>query len=334
MVESVCGQPRLLEDLLMAETENQVFEALAHWFSGEFSCLIFEPVTDRLARRALSRRDGDPLPRRSLVLEAYRSGAFGSIGRSDPDAVSFIESGRLPDLPNIMRLAAWPIGQPDADPLAIVLLGGGEPTPFDDPLCRELLQKVGRWAAVALTKIRKKAELEAMCLRDPLTGLLNRHGLSVAFGTFVSHLRRQRSEGLVGILDLDDFKTVNDTWGHLAGDCLLENVTMRLRKTFRGSDLLGRLGGDEFVFVAEASNRNVLPLLMERISRAFSRPFVLPEGQERHLGVSAGLHFFSPESPRLEDLLREADVALYRSKRGKGNRDAFFVLCESSQGVG
>ena len=336
ILESVGGQNRLLEDLLMAETEEQIFASLAHWFPKEPSFLVLELVTDRLARRARPRRDAgaEHLPRRSLVYEAYRSGVFQPLERSDPAAASFVEANRFPALPDTLCLAAWPIGQPEADPLAIVLLGGRETAPFEDPLCRELLLKVGRWAAIALTRIRKKAELETLCIRDPLTGLLNRYGLSVAFETFVGHLRRQRFEGLLGILDLDDFKPVNDTWGHPAGDALLEDVAMRLRKTFRGSDLLGRLGGDEFVFVAESPNRGSFPLLMERISRAFGRPFVLPEGQEMHLGLSAGLHLFSPESPRLEDLLREADTALYTAKRRKGNRDSFFVLCEGPPGGG
>lgn len=335
-LESVGGQNRLLEDLLMAETEEQILAALLDWISNEPSLHVLETVTDRMARRARPRLDAgaDSLPRRSLVYEAHRSGALQSLDRADPSAASFVEASRFGALPEILCLAAWPIGQPEADPLAILLLGGRETAPFGDLRCRELLLKVSRWAALALRRIRKKVELETLCLRDPLTGLLNRHGLSVAFETFVAHLQRQGAEGLLGILDLDDFKPVNDTWGHPAGDALLEEVAMRLNRTFRGNDLLGRLGGDEFVFVAKSPNRGALPVLMERISRAFARPFLLPEGHETHLGLSAGLHFFSPESSRLEDLLREADTALYKAKRRKGNRDSFFVLCGDPPGGG
>ncbi len=325
---------RLLEDLFMAETEVEVFEAFAAAFANDPAVSFVEPVIDRVARRFRSRRTlgESPLHRRSLVSDAYRSGIVQHLGVSDASLHSFVESRQFETHPDLSILVACPIVQTGGDPLAILLLGGREPVTFEDPRRRNLLRRISSWGEIALARIRKKAELEEMSLHDPLTGLLNRHGLFVAFRTFAGLLRRRGTEGLLCILDLDDFKRVNDSWGHPAGDALLEEVGSRLRKTLRESDLLGRLGGDEFVFVAESSDRASLPLLMSRVSKAFARPFILPEGQEMPLALSAGLLFFSPKTPRLDDLLREADRALYDAKRNKGTRETFFVLCEMPSG--
>ncbi len=218
--------------------------------------------------------------------------------------------------------------------MAILLLGGQGNRTFEDPSLRDLLRIISQWGSIALARIRKKSELEALCVRDPLTGLLNRHGFSVAFSSFSGSLRRRVFRGVLGALDLDDFKPINDAWGHPAGDAVLREVSSRLRKALRESDLLGRLGGDEFVFVAEASSKAALNSLMGRISRVFARPFLLPQGQQVTLSLSAGLLCFSPGSSDLDGLLREADAALYDAKRRKGERETFYVLCHEHSGVG
>ena len=327
---------RLLEDLFLAESEDEVFSGLSSALTKGAGLIFMEPVPDRTARGFRSRRlagDAAP-PRRSLVTESYRQRAPQLLKASDPSSTAFVESLRFDVFPSVVSLAAWPILQTGEDPLAILLLGGPGSRTFEDPALRDLLRNISQWGATALERIRKRSELEALCVRDPLTGLLNRHGFSVAFASFSGSLRRRGFKGVLGALDLDDFKPVNDSWGHPAGDVVLREVSSRLRKALRESDLLGRLGGDEFVFVAEASNKAALNSLMGRIARVFERPFPLPQGQQVTLSLSAGLLCFSPESSDLDGLLREADAALYDAKRRKGERETFYVLCHELSGVG
>ena len=327
---------RLLEDLFLAETEDEVFSGLSSALTKRTDLIFMEPVSDRTARGYRSRRlAGDPShPRRSLVTESYRQAAPQLLKASDPSSIAFVESLRFDVFPSVVSLCAWPILQAGEDPLAILLLGGQGARTFEDPSLRDLLRIISQWGSIALARIRKKSELEALCVRDPLTGLLNRHGFSVAFSSFSGSLRRRGFRGVLGALDLDDFKPINDAWGHPAGDAVLREVSSRLRKALRESDLLGRLGGDEFVFVAEASSKAALNSLMGRISRVFARPFLLPQGQQVTLSLSAGLLCFSPGSSDLDGLLREADAALYDAKRRKGERETFYVLCHEHSGVG
>ena len=327
---------RLLEDLFLVETEDEVFSLLSSVLTQGAGLIFVEPVSDRTARGFRSRRlAGTPSPpRRSLVTESFRQRAPQLLKASDPSFTSFVESLRFDVFSSVASLAAWPILQTGEDPLAILLLGGQWTRTFEDPALRDLLRNISNWGATALARIRKRSELEALCVRDPLTGLLNRHGFSVAFASFSGSLRRRGFKGVLGTLDLDDFKPVNDTWGHPAGDAVLREVSLRLRKALRESDLLGRLGGDEFVFVAEASHKAALNSLMGRIARVFERPFLLPQGQQVTLSLSAGLLCFSPESSDLDRLLREADAALYDAKRRKGERETFYVLCHELSGAG
>ena len=192
------------------------------------------------------------------------------------------------------------------------------------------MEELALRAAFAIDRIRLLARLEDLSVHDPLTGLLNRRGMGLAMTSFLASVERRKALGLVGILDLDDFRPVNDTYGHAAGDRLLVEISGRLRETFRESDLVGRLGGDEFVVVAEIPDRAHLPALIERLSRSFETPYLLPEGSGVRLsvGVSLGAILF-PESKGDPDLLlRHADLALYEIKRLKGHRTVWWKLWE------
>jgi diguanylate cyclase (GGDEF)-like protein len=126
------------------------------------------------------------------------------------------------------------------------------------------------------------------------------------------------------LLDLDDFKTVNDSLGHAAGDRLLVDVAQRLRDTMRGNDIVARLGGDEFAIVLDdvhASNGVVAAT--ERVLAALGEPFFI---QERTLRVHASIGIVTSEDTDalIEDHLRNADVAMYVAKsRGKGRYATF-----------
>jgi diguanylate cyclase (GGDEF)-like protein/PAS domain S-box-containing protein len=185
---------------------------------------------------------------------------------------------------------------------------------------------------------RLEHELEYQALHDPLTGLPNRrlfterlsHALSRAKGS------RNAESGLaVMFLDLDDFKAVNDSLGHEAGDGLLVAVAERLGETLRPQDTVARLGGDEFVVLLEETGPERGSVVADRISRVLAAPFALgdpPDSYETSTTVSLGITFTSgavhdtehESGIAPEDLLKEADAALYRAKeRGKAVVEIF-----------
>jgi diguanylate cyclase (GGDEF)-like protein/PAS domain S-box-containing protein len=154
---------------------------------------------------------------------------------------------------------------------------------------------------------------------DSLTRLPNR----VIFYDRLTHAiaRSGRLHGGVAVLfvDLDNFKPVNDEWGHAAGDLLLQQVGERLIRCVRDGDTVARIGGDEFVVLAESVVAlEVAQVIGERIVAALSEPFDLPFGRA-HIGASVGLAI-SDDASTPQSLVRAADVAVYRAKAEGGNK--------------
>ncbi len=172
---------------------------------------------------------------------------------------------------------------------------------------------------------RKQLEqqLTHLAFHDPLTGLANR----ALFRDRVSHAlalaRRQGSAITVVFLDLDDFKQVNDTMGHAEGDRLLGAVADRLRASARSADTVARFGGDEFAILLEDPAGGAGPAaLVDRLTRAMSRPFPLA-GNELYVTASIGIATAQADDSA-DDLLRNADMAMYTAKRrGKGRHETY-----------
>ena len=153
---------------------------------------------------------------------------------------------------------------------------------------------------------------------DSVTGLPNRALLSDRLAQETARARRAGSTFAVVLFDLDDFKEVNDTWGHAAGDRVLTMAAERARKCVRASDTLGRLGGDEFLAVLpEASEEGALAVA-EKLRAALAEPYALDSGPA-HVGASLGVAVFPAHADEPDILLSAADAALYTAKReGKG----------------
>lgn len=163
-----------------------------------------------------------------------------------------------------------------------------------------------------------QARLSRQALHDSLTGLANRSLLYDRLTHALAHAERARTKVGVIFLDLDNFKTINDSLGHVAGDELLVEVARRLAGVLRGSDLAARLGGDEFVVACEdLTDPQDLPLVAERVLGELNREVRL-RGHKVVVSASMGVAVSRPGSSP-DDLVRAADTAMYRAKRlGKG----------------
>lgn len=165
---------------------------------------------------------------------------------------------------------------------------------------------------------QKQAEeaLAYQAMHDNLTGLPNRYLLDDRLKVHVANALRGEEAFVFGVLDLDDFKNVNDTLGHANGDKLLVAVAERIRKCLRTTDTVARLGGDEFVFVygcPVGGEREATLQVMDRLYRLFAEPLEL-ENTIYTIRTSAGLAFFPKHAEDVKKLFALADEALYKAK--------------------
>ena len=174
---------------------------------------------------------------------------------------------------------------------------------------------------------RKKAEQRIAFLahHDALTGLANRAALIQKIEEAAARQRRLQEPFTVLLLDLDRFKQVNDTLGHPAGDALLIEVATRLKSLLRETDVLARLGGDEFAVIqaGESDQREAAKLLAERIIEMLRLPFEI-DGGNISIGTSIGIAPAFEHGTESDDLLKMADLALYRAKSSGRNGYCFF----------
>jgi len=187
---------------------------------------------------------------------------------------------------------------------------------------------VGVLVTLSLLRLRRsRAELEAsraqaqhLAFHDSLTGLPNR---ALFEDRLEQALARRERRVAVLLLDLDRFKNVNDTLGHLAGDALIREFGARLSALIREGDTIARLGGDEFAILVEKANVEDIRHLADRIVREVGRPFDVL-GSQAYVGVSIGVAVCTEAGMDRLELIRRADIALYRVKGGGRNHYRLF----------
>ncbi|HEY2141893.1 MAG TPA: EAL domain-containing protein [Solirubrobacteraceae bacterium] len=172
---------------------------------------------------------------------------------------------------------------------------------------------------------RRQEELAFLATHDALTGLPNRTLILDRIEQMLVRARRHQTPVAALFIDLDNFKTINDTLGHGVGDELLKAVAARLDGVVRATDALGRLGGDEFVVIAEELSLAAGPeLIAERLLAALEQPFKLAGTEKTPLTVTASVGIAVGERASAADLLRDADIAMYRAKWDGKNRHVMF----------
>ena len=249
----------------------------------------------------------------------------------------------IPSFSRIHSAMAFPILlENDNDATAVLVILSDHSSHFTLPLQR-LLGQLAVSLGLALTQLRHQRELvEAeekvhhMAFYDPLTRLPNRRMLEDRMEQTAARADRYDRLFAVCMLDLDNFKPINDTYGHEMGDIVLMTIGKRLLDVLRPDDSIARLGGDEFVIVIDdlASWQSfvfeALRSILDRITQSIITPIDLPTGDIVQVGVSMGVCLV--DATRIthtpDQWLRDADQALYESKRHKADRQRVWVLAD------
>jgi diguanylate cyclase (GGDEF)-like protein len=187
----------------------------------------------------------------------------------------------------------------------------------------ELLGRVWCFQDVTL-QLKHEKQIEYQAFHDALTGLPNRALLLDRIEHASKIADREKSKVAVLFLDLDDFKKVNDTEGHEAGDALLKMVAEKIKNSLREQDTLSRLGGDEFVVLLEGiKGTSGISDLCERLIESLTQPFQI-NGRAHFIGTSIGISCYPDDDISPEPLLRKADMAMYQAKNAGKNDFKFY----------
>jgi diguanylate cyclase (GGDEF)-like protein/PAS domain S-box-containing protein len=224
----------------------------------------------------------------------------------------------------------------------------------EDPYEAELLQRNGRSIPVEIVgktvridnqvsrlgvvrdlTARKHAEarIQYLAHHDMLTGLPNRAYLTERLATILALARRHGTLVAIMFIDLDNFKTVNDTLGHHVGDVLLKQVAERIKEVLREADMVSRLGGDEFlVILSDFAAHEDAARVAEKLLRVISAPIDL-DGRRIGTNASIGISVFPRDGDNADDLIRHADAAMYSAKDHGRGHTRFYIPGHSDEGA-
>ena len=172
---------------------------------------------------------------------------------------------------------------------------------------------------------RLRESLRKQVAEDPLTGLYNRRYVFDIVERELTRYRRYREPLALILIDADHFKRVNDTWGHCAGDKVLQHIADVCRNSVRESDVVGRFGGEEFIIVLPHTRASDAGFVAHRIRQSMQRAGVRTDAGEIKVTLSLGIAECGPGTDTFDRLLQAADQALYAAKQAGRNRIAFSV---------
>jgi diguanylate cyclase (GGDEF)-like protein len=214
----------------------------------------------------------------------------------------------------------------DAEVIGAICVNNASRRNWDDDEIGFLVTAALMVALAAEAAQRQQAEIriEQLAWYDPLTGLPNRHLLRENLRDAIMTCNARRRRLAVMLIDLDRFKDVNDTLGHLVGDALIKSAAQVLLETVGNEGTVARLGGDEFVVVVdEFEHRQEVALLAARVAQALHRSDLVPK-VDTQVSASIGVALFPEHGRELSTLLKNADAAMYQAKRDGRNQFSFF----------
>ena len=230
----------------------------------------------------------------------------------------------FPQSRNLASIAMIPLTR-QRQPVGSINMGSADPQRFTQDYSTDFLAHLGIIASACIDNTVNRARLLRSGFTDVLTGWNNRRYLQVRLNEELARARRDQQHVVCLMLDIDHFKAVNDTHGHVAGDAVLQEVASRIDAQIRKSDVAARYGGEEFVVLLPNTDTASAATLAERVREAVGRaPFELPDGASREITASIGIAGVTPDpddddlKTLADSLIARADVALYRSKaRGR-----------------
>lgn len=208
-----------------------------------------------------------------------------------------------------------------SDTFEIGLADGRTVNQMSYPVHDESNRFIGRlWVYEDITRERQTAEqLIYLAERDSLTGLYNRHRFQEELARALAEAERRNFQVALLFFDLDEFKYINDTFGHRAGDAMLIRVAGEVGSAVRNNELLSRLGGDEFAVLASGVSAAEAEALAERIVRAIGHIPLRFDGHNLRLTTSLGIAFYPAHATTAEELIAHADSAMYQAKQAGKN---------------
>ncbi|MDN3920271.1 bifunctional diguanylate cyclase/phosphodiesterase [Roseateles violae] len=305
---------------------HQLVEQLARLFGGEHAFVaLVEPASPKQARMLACYSGGRWLEESSYAL-ADMPCAEVLAGQSLVVAEGLAQ--RHPRAALLRRLAAdsylgVPLFDLRGQAIGVLAMLGKRRLP-DSRLARELMELLAGRASTEIQRMRVEQHLRRMAHRDDLTGLPNRAQLLKRLERAIAQAQRERHVLAVLFIDLDNFKTINDTLGHEVGDALLIAVSLRLFGCLRDNDTIARLGGDEFAALMENIDALQVSAVCERIVAALSEPLYC-RGHELFVSASIGISQYPGDGEDATGLLRAADAAMYRAKELGRNQFQYFA---------
>ncbi|MGI1935726.1 putative bifunctional diguanylate cyclase/phosphodiesterase [Shewanella oncorhynchi] len=197
-----------------------------------------------------------------------------------------------------------------------------------DEVNSRILTRAIRYAkqrsSMALALRNSHQKLKELAEHDSLTKLVNRYGFELCLNRAIARAKRCHDYLAVILLDLDDFKAINDTLGHQTGDILLVKVAARLSEVLRDGDIIARLGGDEFVVLVTDNDYKYFPMIVaNRLLKVFEDVFCLGDNDVL-IGASIGVAFYNEAASNSSELMKCADIAMYRAKKMGRNQIQFY----------
>ncbi len=269
------------------------------YYLGDYSDELKKTARDMLSRQMVAnlKLPGDaPLDIEEFVVKMSRP--INSIG-----AVRMITVAVPEHTPKLAGL------------LGVAYVASGELSPQEESVVRSILSVMVMVVGSSKVLSRTLAELEYYAMHDPLTGLYNRRQFNNMLEYEIGRSERHVHEFSLLMLDLDDFKDINDSYGHPTGDDALGGVAEILREHIRKGDLAARVGGDEFAVILMETGRDGATTVAANLGRALrEHVFTAPDGKYFHLTVSIGIATYPVDGQNEPDLLAGSDVAMYRAK--------------------